>query len=73
MKWDKLILWLRKLGILRYGTYSYTFKGWGLPIQSVMDDVIDPEKDLMFHCEVGKRKKEKEEHSDGSSSQRDRQ
>ncbi len=43
-----LIDFLRKIGILRFGTkkYSYT-SGRDMPPEALMDDVYDAEKDLV--------------------------
>lgn len=61
MKWDTLILWLHKLGILRTGSYAKKFTGDDIPIQTVMDDVIDPEKDIMFDFDKKKKNKDKKD------------
>lgn len=46
---------LRKLGILRYGTKSYTYtSGKDLPAKALMDDVYDEEKDLVNKEDVEK-------------------
>lgn len=43
-----IIDWLRKLGILRFGTKSYTYtSGKDMPTEALMDDVYDPKKDLV--------------------------
>lgn len=43
-----IIGWLRKLGILRYGTKSYTYtSGKDMPAEALMDDVYDADKDLI--------------------------
>lgn len=43
-----IIGWLRKLGILRYGTKSYTYtSGKDMPAEALMDDVYDADKDLV--------------------------
>jgi hypothetical protein len=60
MKWDAFITLLRKLGILRFGTKEYKYtSGKDMPAEALMDDVIDPEKDIMF--DLDKRKKEKKD------------
>ena len=39
---------LRKLGILRYGTKSYKYtSAKDMPIEALMDDVYDTDKDLV--------------------------
>ena len=65
MKWDGFITLLRKLGILRFGTKKYTYtSGRDMPAEALMDDVIDPEKDIMFDFDKRKKKKgEKREDS----------
>lgn len=47
LKMDFLTL-LRKLGIIRYGKKKYTYtSGEDMPVEALMDDVYDPEKDLV--------------------------
>ena len=61
----KIIDWLRKLGILRYGIKSYTYtSGKDMPAEALMDDVYDAKKDLVSFKKVKgieeeKHKKEK--------------
>ena len=47
-KLQRFVLFLRKVGILRYGskTYSYT-SGRDMPSQALLDDVYDESKDLV--------------------------
>ena len=60
---DTILLWLRKLGILRYGTKKYHYtSGRDMPIEALMDDVIDAEKDIMFDGD--KKKKHSKKKSD---------
>lgn len=47
---------LRKLGILRYGSYSWKGKGKDRPIEAIMDDVYDSKKDLIHKDDVEKVK-----------------
>jgi hypothetical protein len=58
---EKIINILRKLRILRFGTTKYEFKDGKVPIQSLMDDVNDPQKDLMFDLDRKKDNKNKKE------------
>lgn len=45
-----IIAWLRKLGILRFGTKSYTYtSGKDMPAEALMDDVYDADKDLVYN------------------------
>ena len=55
--------WLRKLGILRFGTKSYRYtNGRDMPPEAYMDDVIDAKKDIMFDLDCKKEEiKEKEQ------------
>ena len=47
-----LIQWLRKLGILRYGTCSGTYRnGKDRPTELLMDDVYDAKKDLVHRSD----------------------
>lgn len=49
---------LRKLGILRYGTKSYTYtSGKDMPAEALMHDVIDAEKDLVNKGDIDKARK----------------
>ncbi len=55
-KFQRLILILRKLGILRYGTVKYKYtSGKDMPAQAILDDVYDEKKDLL-HRDDFKRK-----------------
>jgi len=66
MNWDGFITLLRKLGILRFGTKNLKFKlGKDMPIEALMDDVFDAEKDIMF--DFDKRKKKKGEKREDAS------
>lgn len=45
---ERLVLVMRKLGILRYGTKSYKYtSGKDMPARALLDDVYDEEKDLV--------------------------
>jgi hypothetical protein len=57
----KIIDLLRKLGILRFGTYKGTYKN-EIPDQMLFDDVYDSEKDLVHR----KDKKTKSSEEKGS-------
>jgi len=62
MKWDSFITLLRKLGILRFGTKKYKYtSGRDMPAEALMDNVIDPENDIMFDFDKRKKKGEKRE------------
>ena len=51
----KLLRLLAKLGILRYGTKSYTYtSGRDRPAESLMDDVFNAERDLTTGEDVRK-------------------
>ena len=51
--WNSLLLVLSKLGILRYGTRSYTYtSGRDRPAESLMNDVFDAERDLTTRQDV---------------------
>ena len=53
-----VIGWLRKLGILRFGSKSYRYtSGKDMPAEAFMDDVFDAEKDIMFDGDRKKNKK----------------
>ena len=57
-----LMYWLRKLGILRFGTYKGTYtSAKDMPDELFMDDVYDSEKDLTTKEDItklaGKKKK----------------
>ena len=55
-----IILWLRKLGILRFGSKSYTYtSGKDMPAEALMDDVYDTKKDLFFDKKSSSETKEK--------------
>jgi hypothetical protein len=47
---------LRKLGILRYGSYSWKGKGKDRPIEAIMDDVYDSKKDLVHKGDIKEMK-----------------
>jgi len=52
-KLQRLILVLRKLGILRYGTKSYKYtSGKDMPAEALLDDVYDADKNLVTLKEV---------------------
>lgn len=55
-KFNRFVLALRKLGILRYGgtTYKYT-SGRDMPARALMDNVYDEKKDLVTRDEVSKK------------------
>jgi hypothetical protein len=56
----KIIDLLRKLGILRFGTYKGTYKN-EIPDQMLYDDVYDSEKDLVYRKKKpGKKETESE-------------
>ena len=45
---ERLVLIMRKLGILRYGTKSYKYtSGKDMQARALLDDVYDEEKDLV--------------------------
>jgi len=49
--------WLRKLGILRFGTKTYRYtSGRDMPAEALMDDVIDAKKDLLFDIDLNEKK-----------------
>ncbi|MGQ0682041.1 hypothetical protein [Bradyrhizobium sp.] len=53
--WNALLLLLSKLGILRYGTKSYTYtSGRDRPAESLMNDVFDAERDLTTKEDLAK-------------------
>jgi hypothetical protein len=55
MKW---LDWLRKLGILRFGTKKYRYtSGRDMPAEALMNDVIDAKKDLLFDIDLNKRRR----------------
>ncbi len=55
-KFQRLLLILRKLGILRYGAVKYKYtSGKDMPAQAILDDVYDEKKDLL-HRDDFKRK-----------------
>lgn len=56
-KFERFILALRKLGILRYGstTYKYT-SGKDMPARALLDDVYDEKKDLVTKEDFKRRK-----------------
>jgi len=55
-----IIGWLRKLGILRYGTKSYKYtSGKDMPAEALMDDVYDAKKDLTTNSQDKKNEKKK--------------
>ncbi len=59
-----MIDWLRKLGILRFGTKSYTYtSGKDMPAEALMDDVYDTKKDLLFDRKSSSKTKQKKKES----------
>lgn len=51
---------LRKLGILRYGTKSYSYtNGKDMPAEALLDDVYDENKDLVTSTKSREKKEEK--------------
>lgn len=47
-KFQKILAVLRKLGILRFGTKSYTYtSGKDMPTEAILDDVYDEKKDTV--------------------------
>lgn len=58
MSFETIVKWMRKLGILRAGTKSYTYtSGKDMPAEALMDDVYDAKKDLMFDGDAKKKEK----------------
>jgi len=54
----RLILLLRKLGVLRFGITSYRFtSGRDMPAQALMDDVLDEDKDLVLNLDLNRKKR----------------
>ena len=56
MNLEKFKLILRKLGILRSGSYSWKGNAKDRPIEAIMDDVYDGEKDLINKQDLVKSK-----------------
>jgi len=57
-KFQRLILILRKLGILRYGAIKYKYtSGKDMPAQAILDDVYDEKKDLLHRDDFKKKDK----------------
>ncbi len=57
----KIVNWLRKLGILRYGTKQYTYtSGKDMSAEALMDDVYDGKKDLLSHEGTDTKENDKE-------------
>lgn len=55
-----ILNWLRKLGIVRFGSYKGTYKnGKERPTELMMDGVYDAEKDLVNGEKKKKSKKPK--------------
>jgi len=55
-----IIGWLRKLGILRYGTKSYNYtSGKDMPAEALIDDVYDAKTDLTTNSQDEKNEKKK--------------
>lgn len=53
--WQALLRVLSKLGILRYGTRSYTYtSGRDRPAESLMNDVFNAERDLTTRQDLDK-------------------
>jgi len=44
---NKILLILRKLGIIRFGSYEWKGKAKDKPIEAIMDNVYDENKDLI--------------------------
>lgn len=52
---DSVLRVLAKLGILRYGTKSYTYtSGRDRPAESLMNDVFNAERDLTTKADIDK-------------------
>lgn len=67
----KIIAFLRKLGILRFGAKAAVYRdGTGRPVEFMMDDVFNAEKDLAYQESPGSKAPPKErsgKYSDHSS------
>lgn len=51
---QKIVLIMRKLGILRYGTAKYKYtSGKDMPAPALLDDVYDEKKDLVTKDDLG--------------------
>jgi len=55
---QRLILILRKLGILRYGAVKYKYtSGKDMPARAILDDVYDEKKDLLHRDDFTRKGK----------------
>jgi len=67
----KIIALLQKLGILRFGAKAAVYRdGTGRPVEFMMDDVFNAEKDLAYQKSAGSKappKKRSSKYSDHSS------
>ena len=57
MDWNKIVLLLHKVGILRSGIKSYRYtSGKDMPAEALLDDVVDPDKDIIFDFDKHKKR-----------------
>ncbi len=57
-KFERLLLILRKLGILRYGAVKYKYtSGKDMPARAILDDVYDEKKDLLHRDDFRRKDK----------------
>lgn len=65
----KMLALLQKLGILRFGAKAATYRnGSGRPVEFMMDDVFNAEKDLVHSESEGHRPPKKKRWSSPSDS-----